>query len=682
MKKLHQLIYLMILLFLGVSCHDEYNLNDEPPTTAQAGFSFVTSPESDNILQFTADNDFFLMTWDLGNGASARGRTARGVYPQAGTYTVSLTVFSRGGSATSTMDIVIEQTDPTLLDKPLYNFLTGGVDAVDGKTWVIDSTRRGHFGVGPNPSSGAGDIPEWYQAGPLEKTNSGLYSDRYTFFLSGFDFVMETNGLVYLNAAQGSKFPGAFDPGVGDLSAPYTAPTGLKWNIAEPENAHPILSISPGGFLGYYAGGNSYQVVKIEENELFLRYVDQANEGLAWYIRLIPAGFTPVQPDPEPLPDVDFTSQDLTGSRVKAWKLKPGAGAFGVGPVPGSDEWYPSGADISGERPCLFNDLFIFRTNGSFTYNAQGDIFGESYMGLSSEGCQDEANLAGKTGAAWASGDHTYSFTAGTASANPKITVTGTGAFMVLPKAYNGGEYSAGPPRANESVTYDVIGYNRETKELSITIDVSPTGGVFWSFILVPDETYVEEADVLTLNRLTGGDSKAWKLKPAAGAFGVGPFPGSDEWWPNGANISADRPCLFNDLFIFKNDGSFVYDPKGDIFVEDYMGAGPGGCQPVTVLEGTPGAAWGAGSHTFSFAAGNGGSNPKITVTGTGAFIALPKAFNGGEYSAGPPVANRSVTYDVIDYTSAGGNEEMTITIDISPDGGAFWSFVLIPDED
>jgi hypothetical protein len=62
--------------------------------------------------------------------------------------------------------------------------------------------------------------------------------------------------------------------------------------------------------------------------------------------------------------------------------------------------------------------------------------------------------------------------------------------------------------------------------------------------------------------------------------------------------------------------------------------------------------------------------------------MVLPKAFNGGEYTAGPPEPNRSVTYDVIDYTSAGGNEEMTITIDISGDGGAFWTFVLIPDED
>jgi hypothetical protein len=96
-----------------------------------------------------------------------------------------------------------------------------------------------------------------------------------------------------------------------------------------------------------------------------------------------------------------------------------------------------------------------------------------------------------------------------------------------------------------------------------------------------------------------------------------------------------------------------------------------------TNLEGTSGEAWGPGVHVFSFTEGTATENPKITVTGTGAFIALPKAFNGGEYTAGPPAANRSVTYDVIDYT----NEEMTISIDITDNGSVFWTFVLIPED-
>ncbi len=491
MKRYLNFIVLMLPLFLLAACFEEYTLQEAPPTEDQADFSFQPTEESDNILRFTAANDFFIMNWDLGNGSSGTGSTVTGTYPSAGTYTVSLTVFNAGGSVTMRKQIVIEQTDPLLLDKPLYNLLTGGAEATEGKTWKVDADRLGHFGVGPNPSQ-AGDFPEWYQAQPNEKTGSGMYTDRYTFFLADFNFDMETNGLVYLNAAQGSNFPGAFEPGVGDLSAPYEAPDGLKWSIAEPEDNYPELTISQGGFLGYFAGGRTYQIVSIEENEILLRFVDQANTALAWYIRLIPEDYVPEEETPEPEPDPvapgTLSLQSLIGEGSKAWKLKPAAGAFGVGPAPGSDEFYPNGQDISGDRACLFNDRFVFSEDGTYTYDPVDDIFGEAYMGVE-EGCQPASNLEGTAGEAWGAGTHAFSFTDATDSENARITVTGTGAFIALPKAFNGGEYQAGPPEADRAVTYEVIGYTNEdgVEELTITIDVSGSGTVFWSFVLIPD---------------------------------------------------------------------------------------------------------------------------------------------------------------------------------------------------
>jgi hypothetical protein len=65
-------------------------------------------------------------------------------------------------------------------------------------------------------------------------------------------------------------------------------------------------------------------------------------------------------------------------------------------------------------------------------------------------------------------------------------------------------------------------------------------------------------------------------------------------------------------------------------------------------------------------------------VTGTGAFIALPKAFNGGEYAAAPPVGDRTVTYEVLSYVKVGSTETLAITVDISGDGSSFWNFTLV----
>lgn len=679
MKKYLKYIWLLLPIIALAACVEEYSLDGNPPTEAEANFSFQSTAESDNILQFTADNEFFIMSWDLGNGQTAKGKTATGTYPLAGTYTVSLTVFNSGGSVTYSRDIVIEQTDPLLLDNPIFNILTGGVDAAEGKTWKIDATRAGHFGVGPN--SPTSNFPEFYQAQANEKTGSGMYTDRYTFLLDGFRFNMETNGFVYLNAAQGSNFSGAFDPGVGDLSAPYEAPNDLRWSLVEPEGQLPELSVTQGGFLGYFTGVRTYQIVNLEENEMFLKFEDAANADLAWYIRLIPEGFEPSpEPEPEPEPenpDVSFVLSDLIGNGRKVWTLKPAAGAFGVGPSKGSDAFFPNGTDISGDRPCLFNDLFIFNSNGSYEYNAQGDIYGEAYLGVS-DGCQPESNLIGTAAAAWASGVHDFSFTPGTATEFPKITVTGTGAFIALPKAFNGGEYSAAPPRNNESVTYEVIAYDAATQEMSISIDISGTGDVFWNFTLIPAPDQSIGLAEFTREDLVGNGERAWKLKSAAGAFGVGPTAGSDAFFPNGNDISGDRPCLFNDLFIFNTNGVYSYNPQGDIFGEGYMGTGSDGCQPASNLTGTSGEAWGAGEHQFTFTQASGNTPAKISVTGTGAFIALPKAFNGGEYSAGPPRTNETVTYDVLSYNN--NTKELTITIDISDNGSVFWTFVLIPD--
>jgi PKD repeat protein len=186
-----------------------------------------------------------------------------------------------------------------------------------------------------------------------------------------------------------------------------------------------------------------------------------------------------------------LTDKVLNGNGAKSWKLKAAGGAFIVGETIGNGDWYPGNTpdglpkDLSGERPCLFNDEFIFKTGGVFEYDANGDIWSETYMGYSGgeeNKCQEEGTLP-EAAASWGSGEHTYTFTKG-AGGPDQITVTGTGAFIVLPKAKNGSEYSAAPPAQNGSVTYDVVSYNfvEDTETLVITIDIGPG---YWTFTLI-----------------------------------------------------------------------------------------------------------------------------------------------------------------------------------------------------
>ncbi len=316
MKKINLTYLFAFLLLLGACRNDDDDNGVAPLTEQDAAFTFAPSAANENIINFTASNPNLLLNWDLGNGRTAQGAQATGTYPLAGSYTVTLTASNALGSVTSSQVIVIERTDPTLLDREIFNFLTGGVDSVNGKTWVIDSLRSGHFGVGPNPAE-AGDFPQFFSAPALDKAGSGLYSDQYTFRLANFGFTHETNGLVYLKAAFEDRFPGAYDPGVGDRSAPFTAPEGMQWTIEEPETGFPRLTLSQNGWIGFYVGSERvYEILELTENQLVIRTVDESDEGLFWYHTLIPAGFDSGGDDPvvvvkATLP-LDFDSQSPT----------------------------------------------------------------------------------------------------------------------------------------------------------------------------------------------------------------------------------------------------------------------------------------------------------------------------------------------------------------------------------
>lgn len=177
---------------------------------------------------------------------------------------------------------------------------------------------------------------------------------------------------------------------------------------------------------------------------------------------------------------------------------------------------------------------------------------------------------------------------------------------------------------------------------------------------------------------LYGLGSKTWKLKPVFSALSVGPSIGSNEWFRTSVEDVEVRSCAFDDEYIFTDDGTFEYKANGDVWAEGYMGVDPPACVEESDLS-TDASAWASGTHTFESGDDTNLGLPTVIVAGTGAFIGLPKAFNGGEYEAGPPVTDGSVTYYVLNYIKEANSETLVLTIDISEnlDGTAFWTYTL-----
>src|SRR5690606_6064179 len=119
----------------------------------------------------------------------------------------------------------------------------------------------GHMGVGPAGAS----TPEWWQAPSNDKAGEGLYDDEMTFNLNNnFAYTYNNNGNTFVN---GSNAAGLGGTAGNDYTLAYTPPSNLTWSIAE-EDGKSYLTISNGGFIGYYTGVSKYQILALSENEL------------------------------------------------------------------------------------------------------------------------------------------------------------------------------------------------------------------------------------------------------------------------------------------------------------------------------------------------------------------------------------------------------------------------------
>ncbi len=331
--------------------------------------------------------------------------------------------------------------------------------------------------------------------------------------------------------------------------------------------------------------------------------------------------------------DIKLAGSTPSGGIVGTWKMKPVAASFGVGPELGDMSWWAIDEAGVAERACFYDDTYVFGADGSFTNVLGADTWVEDWQG---GGNSCDVPVAPHDGSANAT--YTYDESAGT------VMINGIGAYLGIPKAYNGGELTS-PDDAPESITYDIT-FSEGGTEMTLDINI---GSGWWRFILVKEG---------------GGSSSpldgSWSMAPEAQSMGVGPELGDMSWWSIDDAGVAQRACFFDDTYVFGADGSFSNVLGADTWVEDWQG-GTNSCGvPVAPLDGSANA-----TYTFDEAGGS------VTLNGKGAFLGIPKAFNGGELTS-PDDAPDSITYDI---TLSENNTVMTLDINI---GSGWWRFKLV----
>lgn len=318
-------------------------------------------------------------------------------------------------------------------------------------TWMF-AQEAGAFAVGPTPT----DLSWWGNNTDDLTTRACLFDDEYVLNADGsFQNVLGDD--TWLETWQ----EGVDSEGCGSPVAPHNGSNAATWS-----STNNTLTVSGlGAYLGlpkvHNTGENgapignttTYDYVLSEDgNELELKVVGYGGTGgtETWYFKLVRKQST------------------FEGT----WKFANEAGAFAVGPTPDDLSWWANNTDDLATRACLFDDEYIFNSNGSFQ-NVLGDsTWLETWQeGIDSEGCGSPiAPHDGSNAATWSNTSNT-------------VTVSGLGAYLGLPKVHNTGENGA--PIGN-TTTYDyMISEGGTVMELRV-VGYGGTGGTeTWYFKLV-----------------------------------------------------------------------------------------------------------------------------------------------------------------------------------------------------
>jgi beta-glucanase (GH16 family) len=356
MKKYSNYLVFLFALLLTVSCQKEdftfgdINSPSNIEITAEIVGKTTDDPYGDGsgMVKFvtTADNAIsYKYVFSDGTSENSPSGQLMKRFTKTGinTYTVNAIVYGKGGIASNTIievEVLSNFSDPEAVE-----FLTGG----SSKKWYWSASEPGHLGVGQNDGDATKNYyANYYQAGVFEKAGSPvsscLYDNELTFSLDGdvLKFELNNGGATFFNASfagvAGGSSPDdeclAFNTGGAKTVSLSPSESVVMFNPNHATQTRgTTMNFSDGGFMGYYIGQSSYEILSITANRMVVRAVMGGNPALAWYHI-----FTTTKPSQAPDTDMDYTNLiwsddfDVDGAPDPAkWSYNLGTGQNGWG---------------------------------------------------------------------------------------------------------------------------------------------------------------------------------------------------------------------------------------------------------------------------------------------------------------------------------------------------------------
>ncbi len=293
MKYFKIILSILAIAFLFSSCQDD-DLGLESmmvPSNIVVNTDISTDGSGIVVFNVSADN---AISYQFNFGDGTTGSTLDGTYTKRfsknglNTYLVNVIAYGKGGISSSKAIEIDVQSD--FSDPETKQFLTGG----SSKKWYVAAYLPGHLGVGPSSGDGF-DSPIYYQAAPFEKAgadaSSCFYTDVLTYSTTGEDnltYVLNNSGLTFFNVDYVGQFGGP--TGSGDQCIAFDT-SGAKNATLSPSTSGIVnstgtqIDYSNAGFMSYYIGASSYEILSIDENNMYVRAIMGNNPALAWYLK-------------------------------------------------------------------------------------------------------------------------------------------------------------------------------------------------------------------------------------------------------------------------------------------------------------------------------------------------------------------------------------------------------------
>mgnify|MGYP003640062851 FL=1 len=300
MKKLKYIIVAFVMVL--VACE----VDDALGSVALSNLTVNTEISNDGsgkVIFKTSASGAKSFKYEFGDGTTGESLTGfiSKIYTTVGENTFTVTITANGFDGTTMTETVEVSINIPVMNSDLVNLLTEGTS----KTWFLAAAQPGHLGLGPARAGIDGDwwYPKWYSAQAFEKCGSDISDcfcdDELTFSVDSngdVTYVLDNKGQTFFNVGHKAVVGGTSDE---DFCYDYDTSgekavtiSSVEGNVPEAETTGMQMEFADGGFMSYYVGSSTYEILSISENLLYVRTYDTMNPDLAWYVRFTSAPST------------------------------------------------------------------------------------------------------------------------------------------------------------------------------------------------------------------------------------------------------------------------------------------------------------------------------------------------------------------------------------------------------